>query len=266
MPEAPEIIITSQQLLNEVNKTLSNVDIISGRYTHQTLLGYEELKFPYRIKNVFTKGKFLWIELSKNTFIYITFGMTGEFSFEESKNTRIQFTINNKKLNFIDPRNFGTIEFSTNKDKLQQKLNKLAPDVLRTIMTDTDIVNMIYEFNQTRKNKNLVKVLMDQNSVVSGIGNYLCAEILYDAKLNPHRETTSLTQQELLTLAHSIRKISKYAYCDNNIKLYDFHIDIPVKKFILNVYQQPYDKYGNKVIRDEIIKGRIIHWVDEVQI
>jgi len=274
MPEAPEIIITAQYLLDKIkNKSLTNVEVISGRYTHQELLGYEKLSYPYKIKNIFTKGKFLWIELSKNTYIFITFGMTGSFSSTDSKNTRIQFTINNKKLNFIDPSNFGTIEFTTDKNKLLQKLNKLAPDVLQTIITDAEIADRIVKFNQTRKNKNLVKVLMDQSLIVSGIGNYLCAEILYDAKLNPHRETISLSHKELLTLSHSIRKIAKYAYFDNTTDyidytsdLIDFHPDIIVKPFSLQVYQQQYDKHNNKIVRDEIIKGRIIHWVPEIQV
>ena len=274
MPEAPEIIITAQYLLSKIkNNKLTNIDVISGRYTHQELLGYENLSYPYKIKNIFTKGKFLWIELSKNTYIFITFGMTGSFSFTPSKNTRIQFTINNKKLNYIDPRNFGTIEFTTDKNKLLQKLNKLAPDVLQTIITDDEIADRIIKFNQTRKNKNLVKVLMDQSLIVSGIGNYLCAEILYDAKLNPHRDTRSLTPKEILILARSIRKITKYAYFDNTTdyidykgNLIDFHPDILVKPFSLQVYQQQYDKYNNKIVRDEIIKGRIIHWVPEIQV
>ena len=44
----------------------------------------------------------------------------------------------------------------------------------------------------------LVKVLMDQQALVSGIGNYLVAEILYDAKLNPHRELDKLSNKEKL--------------------------------------------------------------------
>ena len=58
---------------------------------------------------------------------------------------------------------------------------------------------------------------MDQKALVSGIGNYLVAEILYDAKINPHNELNKLSPKELNKLAHSMRKITKYAYYYNTI-------------------------------------------------
>lgn len=300
MPEGPEIIITTQYLKTKLKKKkIESIHVLSGRYTHQCLKGLDlTSSTPLTIDTVDSKGKFLWMQLTDNTgqIIYMmnTFGMTGRWSFHKSASCRIKMVVQStsdphKKydLYYVDARNFGTIEFTTSEQTLQKKINKLAPDVLKTNMDDSDLVRMIKHYlSSSKKDKNLVKSLMDQEAIVSGIGNYLIAEILYDAKLNPHRSLNSLTESELKTLAHSIRKISKEAYYNNSSgymehfkvfmkthaaridskKFPNYHPDIKSKKgFTFKVYQKEQDPDGNKVENDEIVKDRTIHWVKEVQ-
>ena len=300
MPEGPEIVITSQYLNSKIkNKKIIAIEILGGRYTHQSLQGLELMKnIPITIQSIDSKGKFLWMKLSdklgKNIYMLNTFGMTGKWSFNKNPSARIMFTIQSKtdpdksySLYFIDARNFGTMEFTSNNTILHKKIDKLAPDVLKTEMSDDDLSRMLMHYRDTsRKNKNLVKVLMDQEAIISGIGNYLVAEILYEAKINPHRSLDELSDREIKELAHSIRKIVKEAYYDNNsgymeqyedfMKTHtkniikglfpDYHSDIKtIKKFRFKIYQQTKDPEGNKVEHDEIIKGRIIHWVKKIQ-
>ena len=154
-------------------------------------------------------------------------------------------------------------------------------------MTDVALSIMINDFiKKTRKNLNVVKVLMDQNGIVSGIGNYLVAEILYDAKINPHKKLTDLTAKKILQLAHSMKKIVKRAYYDNKTGYMDnfknfmakhkervdknifpnYHPDIKIGTgFQFKVYGQETDPKGNKVKQDNIIKDRTIHWVPKIQ-
>lgn len=300
MPEGPEIIITSQYLKTKLKKKkIESIEILSGRYLHQKLRWIELTdNVPLTIDDINSKGKFMWMDLKdsdgRDIYMMNTFGMTGLWSFKNNPSARIKMTIKSNTLQnktytlyYIDPRNFGTIEFTSSRTTLQNRIDKLAPDILKTNMSDNDLVDMINNFITTsKKNKNLVKVLMDQNSIVSGIGNYLVAEILYDAKLNPHRDLSSLSNRELKILAHSMRKITKYSYCDNlteyleHYKIFmktrlqkidsgkfpNYHPDIKSKHgFKFKVYQQLIDPLGNQVIKDMIVKDRKIHWVKEVQ-
>lgn len=154
-------------------------------------------------------------------------------------------------------------------------------------MNDSDLVKIINHFIKTsRKDKNLYKILMDQDAIVSGVGNYMVSEILYDAKLNPHRSLTDLTDNEIKALAHSIRKIAKQSYYNNTTGYMDhfkvfmkthaakvdtgvfpnYHPDIKAKKpFEFKVYRQSRDPLGNEVETDEIIKKKTVHWVKNVQ-
>lgn len=300
MPEGPEIIITMQYLKSKIKKKkIKGIEILSGRYTHETLKGYEltENKI-FIIEDINTKGKFLWFKMTdlagKTYYMLNTFGLSGRWSFENNNSARVKFIIQSNtdssktySLYYIDPRNFGTIEFTDNETVLNNKLNKLAPDILKDIKTDDDIVKKInYLVTNKKRDLNLVKTLMDQEILVSGIGNYLVAEILYDACLDPHRSLVSLNNNEVKNLAHSMRKIPKYAYYDNSsgyMEYFDsfmkshtkkidngiypnYHPDIKVLNgFRFKVYQQKKDPNGYTVLNDEIVKGRTIHWVKEIQ-
>ena len=302
MPEGPEIIITSQYLRSKIRtKNIIDVKILGGRYTHQKLKGQDMLKNkPLRVQNVDSKGKFLWMSLvgSNGSTIYMmnTFGMTGRWSFTFSPSARIEFKVQSRSdknkihsMYYIDPRNFGTVEFTDSLSVLEKRIESLAPDILKSNLTDIALVKLLKDYTQKFKgNKNLVKTLMNQNAVVSGIGNYLVAEILYDSKINPHRSLDSLNANELKRLAHSMRKIPKIAYYDNttgymehhqtfmnthrikidNGTLPNFHPDIicnPNKSFKFKVYQQSSDPYNNPIKMDVIIKDRTIFWVPNVQ-
>lgn len=308
MPEGPEITITEQYLKTKIRKKLvESVDVLSGRYKHQHLKGLNLTKnTPLTVEEIGSKGKFLWIRFTdisgKTIYMMNTFGMTGRWSFNNDPSARIKFTIKSNtvhgkvySLYYVDPRNFGTMEFTDDVSVLQKKIEKLAPDILKADITDNSLVNMIRSLidksssktvRGKRKDLNLVKVLMDQEMLVSGIGNYLVAEILYDAKLNPHRDLADLTDIEIKHLAHSIRRIAKYAYYDNDsgymeyFKIFmkthtkriddgvfpNYHPDIvPVKGFQFKVYQKTTDPAGHTVLKNEIVKDRTIHWVKEVQ-
>ncbi len=299
MPEGPEIIITSQYLKTKLkSKIVESIKILSGRYTHQTLKGFDLISTPMLVKNIDSKGKFLWIEFSnENSTLYMmnTFGLTGKWSFHKEPNSRIEFVIKSKTdsdkkyyLYFTDDRNFGTVEFTNNELILKNKINKLAPDVLKSNLTDDELFTRMKNFaTKSKKDMNLVKILMDQNDIVSGIGNYLVAEILYDAELNPHRKLNDLSETELRKLAHSIRKIPKYAYYNNDTgymihyklfmkthsdqvnenKFPNYHPDIvPDKKFEFKVYLKKHDPDGNPVKKESIVHDRTIHWVPAKQI
>lgn len=300
MPEGPEIIITTQYLNTKLKKKkIESIKILSGRYTHEKLKGFDLLKnTPITIETIDSKGKFMWMKLIDNVgntiYMLNTFGMTGRWSFHKDRNARIKFVIksntNTEKkydLYYIDTRNMGTLKFVTDKRILQKELDKLAPDVLKTVMDDDDLVREIKQYiARSKTDKNLVKVLMDQKAIVSGIGNYLVAEILYDAKLDPHRSIKSLSEYQLKNLAHSIRKIAKQSYYKNEVGYMDqfklfmkthvdrvdkgifpnYHPDIkPTESFQFKVYRKKKDPHGNDVETDELVKNRKIHWVKNIQ-
>lgn len=301
MPEVSELVLTSQYLESKIkNKTITNVKIVSGKYLKKKIKHLDLLtKNKYKIKEIDSHGKVMWFKLSySNNTIYLVshFGLTGGWGFEDRDDVRLTFTIDNDKmLYYYDTRNFGNIEIFITQNEFNNRIDKLAPDVLKTEFTDNDFILMVEGFlskNSKRKDQLIFKVLMNQNKtngIVSGLGNYLTAEILYDAKLSPYRKIGSLTKSELKTLSHSIKYITKLSYYNNSmgymLKFNDFikkhkegidkgkypnyHKDIKIKKndsFSFKVYRQKEDPKNNPVYADKKLnKNRTTYWSPTIQ-
>ena len=279
MPEVAEVALTAQILEKYfLGSKLKKIEYVGGRYMRGSPDGYDEfiLDLPMKVTSVNSVGKFMWFELSrknKTWYIWNTFGLTGMWSLYEPKYLKAKFTFSNGLVAyFSDMRNFGTFKYSSDKKALDKKIKELSPDLLKC---DDFNINVVLKYK-----KKLVKILMDQKAVGSGIGNYLVAEILYRAKLSPHRLGSSLTKAELEKLKYSIKYTIKLAYTKNhigyminleeesdNIERKNYHPDIKLKPkdFQFKVYGQKVDKKGNPVKPDKIIDGRTTYWVPDVQ-
>lgn len=317
MPEVVEVHLTSLYLNHKlINKTLEKIEVLGGRFERHGLDGIDLFKGNHTIKKIDSKGKFMWFELedSKGNILYIlnTYGLEGEWGFIEKKHSNVVLKINDdhkkKKYNlyFTDSRNFGTLEITNKKSNLDDKLAKLAPDFLKTPFDDKELKKRMKDvmmlkngkISDSRANREIVKVLMDQTSstgIGSGIGNYLAAEILYDAKISPKKTLKEIVKNDklIMDLAHSIKYVIKLSYVTGEIG-YMEHIDDSVNKFVtklrkkikndknyifnyhpeielkdadfeFKVYRQKKDPLGNKVVGDEIIKGRTTYWVPTIQ-
>lgn len=283
MPEIAEIALTSEILFKYLkNKTLVSIEIISGRYLRKKPDGFVDFSedLPMKIKKIDSRGKFMWFKLTNtnNTwYIWNTFGLTGMWSFFEPKNSRIMLTFSDDTVcYFSDQRNFGTLKFSTDKEELDKKLDDLSPDFLK----DND-----FDLSKIQKFKiPIVKILMDQKKVGSGLGNYLVAEILYRAGISPHRLGIDMSDEDIEILTYWIKYMVKLSYVDNHIgymvnleeeasklKKKNYHPEIKLGShtFKFLVYQQETDPEGNKVKADKIVgpegNKRTTYWVPAVQ-
>lgn len=299
MPEVCEVTITSQFLKYYFrNKSLKSIAILSGRYKHQKLVGLDLLKknLPLKLVNVESKGKFMWMELKDDdTSYYImnTFGLTGGWNFDK-EDARLKLEFSNKTVYYHDQRNFGTFNIVKDREKLDKKLATLCPDVLKTEYTGAILFDRLKTFikkSQARKDMKIVKLLMGQTTrdgIVSGCGNYLTPEILYEAEISPHKQLKTLTKNHMIRLSKAMKHITKQCYLNNetdymedldkfvklhyklvkNRKLPNYHPTIiikPMDKFVFHVYRQKKTPNGEKVKAEKILNNRTTYWVPSVQ-
>lgn len=295
MPEICEVVLTSQALKDKLlNKKLNQINILSGRYTKNPFNGYDNMTFSLKVINIDSHGKFMWFQFENNKYLLNTFGLTGMWGFGKNKNSRIEFIFeDNIKVYYDDDRNFGTFEYDDTQIAFNKKINKLAPDALKTDFTKEQFLGWFKDFlskSSKRKDMLIVKVLINQNKIdgiVSGLGNYLVPEILYRCKISPHRKIDNLTDNEIINMAQIIKQILKQCYVYNDTgymedkdfvedhynglqkgKYPDYHPEIKIakgQKFMFYVYRQKVDFLGNKVISEKIIKNRSTYWVPSVQ-
>jgi DNA-formamidopyrimidine glycosylase len=271
MPEGPEIKYITNYLNNHIkNKIIKKITINNGRYKkHRPPKNFTNFidSLPLKVSSVNCYGKFIWWEFENNDItLWNTLGMSGWWNFnEKDKHNNISFYIENDILNFNDVRNFGTIIFN-NKSCLQQKLSKFGPDIL-----DYNINKGLTLFKKKIEKKRddmfIASLLLDQ-TVASGSGNYIRAEVLYLANISPFRKLKNLKPIEIKIIWNLLQQVGFYYYnkklgiklgiIDGKYKFAEYY----KRRFL--VYMQETDIKGNKIVKQKI-KDRTIHYVPTLQ-
>ena len=266
MPEINEVRAYANFIKKKLkNKYILDIRILQGRYKkHKPFELYNKLKraLPIKVLDVKTKGKFLYMSLTDDYYIFSTLGLTGGWVFYSDKkkeyespfmdkhydinHLNVEFKTDGGKLYFFDTLSFGTLKVINDKASLIKKLDSIGPDVMDS---GTDL-KLFTERIRLKKNMDLQigTVLMNQK-VISGIGNYLRADILWMSKINPFRKVMDLSDKDIKTIYEK----SKIAASD----MYEHHI-----------YNKKYDINGHPVVKEVLFGGgtkRYIYWVPEIQ-
>lgn len=287
MPEGPEVkIMVNNIAMLAMGKTLKNAKVINEGFEKKTK-GFDKipdiLSQNLRVTEVESKGKLGYILLSNGHAIVITFGMTGNIRIDPTeeylqkrgetkeqymKHCKVEFEVEDDdglrtKFYFHCTRNFAWVYFFT-PEELGKKLSMLGPSILdQEPLADNILVSRWRKFN----NKPICVTLMEQK-LISGIGNYIKAEIMYHSKVYPMALTKDLDDETLLKLYEEARKIAMAAYMKGGASLYTYtglHGDKSDFKFTLHVYNKSQDLQGNKVERLQTPDKRTTHWVPSVQ-
>jgi len=154
-------------------------------------------------------------------------------------NLRAKIYYNNKR--------FGTFEIFTTQQQLQESWNRLAPGFLGTHLITLD--EWCIRFKKFTNKKALQAILMDQEAVCSGIGNYLLAECMWYAELKPDKKLGGLTEEKIVEL---------YFVCKFVI---EGHYSGTLKKVI---YKKEFSPSGNPVTSMKL-GGRTVWFCEKEQ-
>lgn len=105
--------------------------------------------------------------------------------------TFLTFKTGSAEASFSDPRKFGSITLSTTLGDF----DKLAPDA-QTLSNPKGFVN---------QSTGIKAILLNQKRVVSGVGNWIADEVLYQSQLHP--EQTHLTLDEANVLQEKLQSV-----------------------------------------------------------
>jgi len=277
MPEGPEVKISAdliRPLLVE-HIVYDALPIPAGRYGGGNLPeGYKEFYDSIAgrdvtITDVQVKGKFMYWSFSNGWYLFNTFGMTGQWSPTQGKHPCFLLVLNatepHENMYFNDHRHFGTVKFINNKRELDKKLEELGWDPLDGAL-DKHLKWLTFQLSKT--SKSIAEVLMDQ-SLFSGVGNYIRAEALYACKLSPWREANKLSQDEIKTLCQAIVDVMQESYQHQGATISTYKTAYGAEgKYatLFKVYGQKQDAAGHKIIKQQTPDKRTIHWCPEVQI
>lgn len=304
MPEIKEIRKFADLIRKRIKgREIIDVKILKGRYKiHGPPANFNVIKknLPLRVVDVKSKGKLLYIEFQDSIYIFNALGLTGGWCYQKkgakkyefSKNLddyakflprakiegymknainhlNIEFKTRSGSLYYFDVTSFGSMKIITDRRELDKKLQEMGPDIMEPD-TDYDLFQ-----NRIRMKKNLDKpigIVMVNQKIISGIGNYLRSEILYAAKIDPFRKVKKLNNNELKKIFRYSKILTwgdydiKYA---KKIKLINSRVKLPSdygRTFF--VYAEDTDIYGNPVVKKELYEGsqkRYIYYVPKIQ-
>ena len=210
---------------------LVSVDCLSGRYirhgppaNHETFLSSLQLHpEASEIKEWKCRGKFQYLLLSdQQRSVWVTLGMSGRFSFNadlDHKHSRVNFVLEDletrarRNLTFIDARNFGTVRMSMDRQELEDKLKTLGPDLLdESDLTDEVFLQIVRRSCVAAKSPLNVCVFLMNQKKISGVGNYILAEGLHKANVDPWATLDEIDDPTSISLVRHLRETARSSF------------------------------------------------------
>lgn len=271
MPEGPEILYFSAYLKKHL-LGLKFTEIIS--YTNKPIITPDN--FEGTILETGCHGKLLWLKIKgneKNFYMDIHYGITGWLTFDKpEKYIKFEFKLEDPKtkktitMYLKDKRRFGKIKIN-NEIEHNKIINKLGIDIFTETFSLMNFSNIIKS-----KKGLLVGVLMNQ-SIFSGIGNYIKNEVLFLTNLPIKIKINDLTDDnikdiynKILFVAYSnLIEMVKYdnveKYLDNNkIINKPKKIEIPYK---FKIYGRTKTDDGQKIYKHKVL-GRDSYCIEKL--
>lgn len=238
---------------------------MSGRYLKKPIDGIDHIQdgIPIKVIGAGCHGKFLYWILENDLSIWNTLGLTGEWSNQRKKHSRVRISLDGKDIYYNDTRNFGTLKIVKGRKPLVQKLQSLGPDLLAEECSNEKFIEQL----RLKNSKTIVEALMDQ-SVVAGVGNYIKADALWLARISPHREVSTLSDESLSNLNKCIRKIMTTSFEMGGATIYTYkNFDGTTGEYGSRflVYNRKVDPDGNLIIKETTKDKRTTHWSPDVQ-
>ncbi|XP_023523305.1 formamidopyrimidine-DNA glycosylase isoform X2 [Cucurbita pepo subsp. pepo] len=226
MPELPEVEAARRAIEEHcVGKVIKKaliaddskvIDGISPSDFEASLLGKT-------ILSAHRKGKHMWLRLDSPPFPTFHFGMAGAIYIKGVAVTNYKRSVVNEDdewpskyskffvelddgvdLSFTDKRRFAKVCLLKDPASVPP-ISKLGPDALLEPMALDDFIESL------GKKKLAIKTLLLDQSYISGIGNWIADEVLYQARIHPNQSAATLSKESCAALHKSIQEVLKRA-------------------------------------------------------
>ena len=253
MPELPEVARTVYSLKQVIDKgILEEITIHSGRYAKHGdpagLIGFRR-DLPATIDDISFQGKLIIFEFTgwsgRKWWAWNTLGMSGGWRNDKVKHSHVEFRTDHGSVFFTDVRNFGTLKFTDDVNETNKKKRTIGPNHLSDEIGDTLFKERLMKY----PNKTL-------------------PEVLYIARISPHRLTGSLSDAEFSALNEATRSVVRTSYARRGATISTYK-DIDGENgdfgFYFRVYGRAICDNGFPVVRETTKDDRMTHWVPQIQ-
>ncbi|XP_057772799.1 formamidopyrimidine-DNA glycosylase isoform X1 [Salvia miltiorrhiza] len=226
MPELPEVEAARRALAEHtVGKKIIKVIVADDSKVIDGVSpkDFEAALVGKTIVATHRKGKNMWIELDSPPFPSFQFGMAGAVYIKGVAVTKYKRSVvkdtdewpskysklfvelaDGLEFSFTDKRRFAKVRLLDNPVSVPP-ISELGPDALTEPMTEDELCNSL-----KKKNIGIKALLLDQ-SFLSGIGNWMADEVLYQARIHPLQTASSLSKECCTNLLKCINEVIEKA-------------------------------------------------------
>lgn len=278
LPELPEVEVVARTIKKEIQgKVIQSVDIFWPK-----LIKYpddkEEFKLKLegeRIEDIHRIGKYLIMSIGTDYELIFHFRMTGKFKMLPSQERHqkhlhlfFHFVHGEEGLAYIDVRKFGDIFLVPKGD--YQPIKGLFHAGLDPLTEEFTF--KAFKERVKHKNRRIKALLLDQ-SVFTGLGNYICDEVLWFPEqkgVHPEKLSSSLSERELKNIYQRIFDVIQTSIKLGGNSFRDFSYGEGMKgdfKKMLKVYGRKGEACFNcgQTIEKIIVGGRSSHYCPRCQ-
>lgn len=215
----------------ESDGNLDTVSSLQLKSQENADLALQRIMIDNTLVSVKRKGKNLWFNFATNPAVNVLFhfGMTGSFVVRDRpipsyksfkvvnendwppKFTKLELKFSNGiQLAFCDPRRLGRIRIRTACESCPP-ISELAPDpVTDPLPTPEQMFVQLQTVSAPIK-----AVLLDQEKLFCGIGNYLADEVLYQSGIHPETKSNRINTEGCRRLLAALQSILQTAIACN---------------------------------------------------
>lgn len=261
MPELPEVEAIRLALLKKVcNREILHITPISSKSLRYPInLTDSHLGF---INNIKRYGRILIWHINNQPKIISHLGMTGKWKVSGShdsfsKHDHLVFKFTNFNLVYNDSRRFGYV-MSYNESLLPKGIDPYISTV------DQLQQYLLININIAKP----IKLVLMDNTIITGIGNIYACEVLWDCRISPHTLGTNLSNLAKINLSVSIMAILTQAVKLGGTTFKDYRGLDDAKGIYVNylkVYNQKICMVCHSNIVKEYLGNRITYWCFKCQ-
>jgi formamidopyrimidine-DNA glycosylase len=213
MPELPEVEHVVRALRPEiVGKRIVAAELKLKRTSPGTSKpAFARLLRNALITGVSRRGKYILIELDSDRLLTTHLRMTGKFVCLTQDDrlppyAHVIFHLDDeRRLVFCDMRQFGRMQFVSNRNRLPKEILALAPEPF-----SSDFSELYFRETLRKSRRSLKQLLLDQTRVL-GLGNIYAAEALFLAGVNPMKSSERLSKARTEKLYRAVRDVLQEA-------------------------------------------------------
>ncbi|HEJ0328849.1 endonuclease VIII [Serratia marcescens] len=257
MPEGPEIRRAADKLAAAViDQPLTAVDFAFPQLKH-----YRQRLLGERIVAIEPRGKALLTHFSNGLTMYShnqLYGVWKVAAAGETPETRRDLRVR------LETARSAILLYSASditvgpREEIEQHpfLQRIGPDVLDMSLTVDDVLERL--LTPRFRRRQLGGMLLDQ-AFLAGLGNYLRAEILWQAELAPQHKPQDLPPEALRRLAEALLAVPRLSYQTRGQADDNRHHGALFRFKVFHRSGEPCERCGEMIVRTEL-SSRPFYW------